>query len=329
MADIEAYCQARSSLRSKDTTNTSITTEKIMARTSIVKGLALAGFIQLASTPLQAAPVALSGDLSCTGTCGTTAATGDIGLSPLGTAQYGYVTTAGSTEYGVSPLTLDPNSRGGGTETNGSRVRTANFTAAQGDTLSVYFNFVSTDGKGYDDYAWARVLSAGTGNLVAWLFTASSTNSSTGKIIPGDVVDKNDFNPDVRLKNFKDFSFTSKTVDDPVDWAPLGGSNGSCWEDNAAGCGYTGWLLSEYAFEAAGQFLIEIGVTNWGDEAYDTGLAFDFQTRINRLTGLTTLAANSNAVPEPATSGLLLLGGGLIGLLGRRQRDGKSSKLSN
>ena len=40
------------------------------------------------------------------------------------------------------------------------------------------FNFLSTDGKGYDDYAWARLVNADQGNLtVAWLFTARSTNS--------------------------------------------------------------------------------------------------------------------------------------------------------
>ena len=35
--------------------------------------------------------------------------------------------------------------------------------AAAGDTLSLYFSYVSTDGKGFDDYAWARLVTADSG----------------------------------------------------------------------------------------------------------------------------------------------------------------------
>jgi hypothetical protein len=152
----------------------------------------------------------------------------------------------------------------------------------------VHFNYVSTDGKGFDDYAWARLVGADNGQLVAWLFTARSSNSATGNIVPGDVLRREEFNPREVIVNYDSFEFTSKTADDPVDWSLLGGSNGTCWRDNAAGCGYTGWLHSRHSFTAAGDFRLEVGVVNWGDEAYDSGLVFDFA-------GLT-----ASPVPEPA-----------------------------
>lgn len=107
----------------------------------------------------QAADVAPPGLLStwtCVGQCGASAADGDIVLSPLASPAYGYVATAGSTAYGASPLVLGSNSRG--SETNGSVITSGAFNAATGDLLDVQFNYVSTDGKGYDDYAWARLL---------------------------------------------------------------------------------------------------------------------------------------------------------------------------
>lgn len=243
----------------------------------------------------------------CTGQCGSLGAQGDLDLSPFGSSRYGYVTTAGSASEGVSPLQLDPNSRGSGAETNGSLIVSPVFQASAGDRISVQFNYVSTDGKGYDDYAWARVVDANSQAIVAWLFTARSSNSGTRNIVPGDVVDRDAFDPRTTLVNYDAYDFHSKTADDPIDWSPLGGSNGSCWKDNAAGCGYTGWLQSRISFAAAGQYRIEIGVTNWGDGAYDSGLAFD-------TLGLTA------AVPEAPSLGLMLCGLGLIGITTLRRR---------
>ena len=210
-----------------------------------------------------------------------------IGLSPAGSARYGLVTTAGSDALGASPLLLDGNSRGNGTETNGSRWTWAAFSVGAGDTMSVWFNFVSTDGKGYDDYAWARLADADDGTVVAWLFAAAATNSNTGKVVPGDVLDKAEFDPDERIVDFDDWAFVSKSADDPVDWAPLGVSNGSCWKDNAPGCGYTGWMQSQISFASDVRLRLELGVVNWGDWAYDSGLAFDY-------------AGFTAAVPEPS-----------------------------
>ena len=267
--------------------------------------LAAAGLLPLGAL---AQPVVLPADLAtwqCTGVCGSSAADGDIVLSPLGNARYGVLTTADSAALGVSPLQLDGNKTG--TETNGSKIVSGLFSAAAGQSLSLHFQYVSTDGKAYDDYAWARLLD-GQGSLVAWLFTAQSTNSKAGKIIPGRVVDKNAFDPETAIVDFDAFSFHSKTTDDPIDWSPLGGSNGSCWEDNADGCGHTGWLETRHTIAAAGSYRLEIGVVNWGDTAYDSGVAFDFA-------GLQAAAP----VPEPASLVLMLAGlGGLAAAAHRR-----------
>ncbi|MBK8018445.1 MAG: hypothetical protein IPK20_18105 [Betaproteobacteria bacterium] len=47
---------------------------------------------------------------------------------------------------------------GKGTETsnNGSTVRSSAFAASAGDVLTLHFNYLSTGGRGYDDYSWAR-----------------------------------------------------------------------------------------------------------------------------------------------------------------------------
>jgi hypothetical protein len=131
-------------------------------------------------------------------------------LSPLGQASYGYVATAGSAAYGVAPLTLDGNSRG--EQTNGSSWTSGLFNATAGDQIDVWFNYASTDGKGFDDFAWARLLDATSGDLVAWLFTARSSNSNTGNIVPGDVVTKKEFDPRDSIVNYDSYEFTSKTV---------------------------------------------------------------------------------------------------------------------
>lgn len=272
---------------------------------------AVSPLLLCAALPAQALPAALPitlADWQCLGACGSSGAQGDVGLSALGSAAYGFVTTAGSDALGASPLALDSNSRGNGTETNGSRLLSPVFSALQGQQVSVSFNYVSTDGKGFDDYAWARVVDAGGLHTVAWLFTARSSNSSTGKIVPGDVLDKSQFDPDAVIVDFKQFAFNSKSSADPVDWLPLGPSNGSCWKDNAPGCGSTGWLTAQHTLAAGGSYRIELGVVNWGDQAYDSGLAFD-------------IAGLSAPVPEPAAALLMLAGlAGLGAMQARRAR---------
>lgn len=273
-----------------------------------------AAALMLGATPAHALPVAAElSSWSCTGTCGSSAADGDVGLSPLANLRYGHVSTADSAATGVSPLQLDANSRGNGTETNGSRMLSPVFQAAAGDRLSMFFDYVSTDGKGFDDYAWARVVHAADGSTAAWLFTARSSNSSTGKIIPGGVVDKGDFDPDAVIVDFKDWNFQSSDSVDPINWSRLGGSNGACWKDNAPGCGHSGWVQSLISFERAGEYQLELGVVNWGDAAYDSGLAFDFA-------GLTATEPLPASAPEPGTLPSVLAALLGCGILARRHR---------
>ena len=79
-------------------------------------------------------------------------------------------------------------------------------------------------------------------------------------------------------------------------------------------CGPSGWIHADYTFSATGDFYLEFGVVNWGDEAFDSALAFDF-------TGLTRAsfpdATSTGTVPEPTTAALALLG---LGLLARRRQ---------
>ncbi len=263
----------------------------------------------------QAAAVSVPASLDtwrCLGVCGASAADGDITLSPLGNAQYGYVTTAGSQALGVSPLDIVESGGGGAkfAQTNGSSYLSPVFSAQSGDTVSAFFNYVSTDGKGFDDYAYARLVGANTGSLVAWMFTARSTNSNKQSVVPGDLGVA--FDPDAVIVNYKDFDFNTRNLKTPlpVDWSLLGGSNGACWRETAEGCGFTGWLQSSVTLASAGSFRMEVGVVNFGDQAYDSGLAFD----------LSQLSAPLTTVPEPSTFAMMA---GALAFMGlhKRRRD--------
>ncbi|MEY6434143.1 NF038132 family protein, partial [Thioalkalicoccus limnaeus] len=188
----------------------------------------------------------------CEGNCGTSPEDGVVTLSPTGAAQYGWVATTGSAFRGATLPGI------GGT--NGSRLRSPLFSAESGDELVFHFNYVTSDGGGFADYAWARVLDESM-EQVALLFTARTR--STGSIVPGFGM------PDVEAQ------LTPESVEiirgGPV-WSPLGSDSGRCW---SGGCGYTGWVHSSYAFPETGNYILEFGVVNWSDTAYQSGLAFD------------------------------------------------------
>lgn len=239
--------------------------------------------------------VCLAGSASaasvCSGNCGQSGANGVVGLSPFGSTQYQWVSTEnGLSGVGILPATVS----GSGSPTNGSTFSTNVFSANAGDPLDFYFNYVTSDGSGFPDYGWAALMNE-NGTLSAILFTAR-TVPAPGNIVPG-----------------VGMPAPAATLVPPVvsivlgtDWAPLGGSSGSCW---ASGCGHSGWVEATYSIPNAGNYFLKIGVVNYNDTAYQSGLAMDGVT-VNNVPIPTT--------PEPGT--LVLLCGGFLPFVGRLLR---------
>jgi len=95
-------------------------------------------------------------------------------------------------------------------------------------------------------------------------------------------------------------------------WSPLTETPGACF---AEGCGLTGWVQSDYTIAAAGNYLLQFGVTNWDDNGFQSGLAFD---------GITVGGTPIDQVPVqvvPVPGSILLLASGLVGLLSLRRRS--------
>lgn len=221
------------------------------------------------------------------GNYGTLGANGVVTTSPEG-GNYGWV----SSNTGITGLGL-PGIGG----TDGTRLRSGIFTANAGDELKFYFNYVTSDGAGYADYAWARLLDSAL-NPVAVLFTARTTPG--GDSVPGFGM------PPIVADTTPD---TVTIVPGGPSWSPLGGYSGACYN---TGCGYTGWVESIYSIASAGDYILEFGVVDWSDQIYDSGLAFD---------GITVGGVSidpGDEVPEPAT--LALVGLGLAGLGALRRR---------
>jgi hypothetical protein len=231
---------------------------------------------------------------NCIGTCGTLGANGVVTLPPVGGSQYGYVTTAGS-----SASANLPGVGGEGTATNGSLLRSGAISLNAGENLSFYFNYVTSDGAGFADYAWARLLNAGDLSQAALLFTAR-TDGAGGPIVPGFAMPA----PEATLTP------ASQSIQAGTTWAPLGGNSGQCW---ASGCGHSGWIFSEFILLASGSYILEFGVTNWADTAFQSGMAFD---------GLAVdgviIPTDPTVVPEPIS--MVLLGSGLAGIAAVRRR---------
>jgi len=244
---------------------------------------------------LLLAPIALAGALAtpasadtCVGTCGTLGADGVVTESPL-TGTYQYV----STDNGLSGV----GSLGVGSETNGSTFQSSVFAADIGSSLQFYFNYVTSDGAGFADYGWAALRPESGADII--LFTARTTPS--GDTVPGFGLPG--LAPGVVLTP----SSTPIIAGAPV-WSALGGSSGTCFND---GCGYTGWIGMTYTVADAGNYTLVFGVTNWDDQNYDTGLAFD---------GLTIDDTPIGQVPEPTTWAMMLVGFAAIGSAMRRRR---------
>jgi len=212
---------------------------------------------------------------------------GDVVASPEG-GTFGYVTTDGGVEIDGIGL---------GSEREGSIVTSSLFDVEVGDDLTFFFNYITSDGAGFSDYAWAQLLDADD-NVVETLFTARTTEG--GDTVPG-------------------FGMPAISVDlDPIStpilanqttFDLLGGNSGACYD---SGCGKTGWIKSSYEFTSAGSFSLSFGVVNWSDNAYDSALLFD------------NIAINDVAIDKPpveasAPGVLALLGLGLAGIALRRR----------
>ncbi|WP_237219623.1 NF038132 family protein [Sphingomonas arenae] len=241
--------------------------------------------LHLAGLFAGASPAAAS---ICIGTCGTLGPNGVVTAPPGGT-NYSYVTTNGGVS-GAGQLA-------GFAGTNGSTFTTDVFSAAAGDPLNFFFNYITSDGSGFADYAWARLLTS-TGDEVAILFTARTKPS--GSIIPG--------------QDLPGVTATLNPASVPIisggpQWSPLGSYSGLCF---GPGCGYTGWVGSTYSIAGAGDYMLQFGVTNFSDTIYHSGMAFS---------GI-TVAGNpiGGAVPEPGTWAMMLVGFGAIGFVLRRRR---------
>ena len=187
----------------------------------------------------------------CIGNCGESLVTGAdvIGALPSGGSSYNWV----STNFGQTGAGQLEGFGG----TNGSSLTSDAFYAAAGSKVEFYFNYVTSDGAGYADYAWSKLVGASSSTT---LFTART--QPTGSIAPG-----------FGLPGVTATLSPSEVAIIPggPTWAPLGGSSGSCYD---AGCGYTGWIKSTYEIQTAGTYQLSFGVTNWQDEAFDSGLAF-------------------------------------------------------
>jgi hypothetical protein len=187
----------------------------------------------------------------CIGNCGSAGADGIVTLPPNGASSYQFVSTANGQD-GAGQLP-------GVVGTNGSQFTTSTFSVDAGSKLEFNFNYVTSDGAQFADYAWAKV-DKPSGETVAILFTART--APTGSIIPG-----------------AGLPAIASTLDPPEvpiiaggpSWSPLGGSSGTCF---SAGCGYTGWVSSVYEIEEAGDYVLAFGVTNFLDTSFQSGLAF-------------------------------------------------------
>ena len=221
---------------------------------------------------------------TCTGACGTAGANGVVATPPLG-GNYEYVTTNGGVGLGSRDLNI-------GQETNGSILRTNLFASAAGDSLEFDFDYVTSDGQQYVEYAWAQLFDE-SDTSVALLFTARTTTS--GNTVPG--------------FGLPPITATMTPPSTPIlkgtTWAALGGSSGSCY---GAGCGNTGWIHSTYAIPTAGKYYIEFGVVNWLDQAYQSGMA---------ISGTTIAGEPITQTPEPTTLAIFGLG---LAVVARRFR---------
>lgn len=249
----------------------------------------------LAATALAAPMAASAGPLpagwSCTGTCGSAGADGDVTASPQGGTYNYVVTTNGQNGLGL----------GFADDTSGSRALSSAFVANAGAQLSFYFNYVTTDGAGFSDYAYVQLLDSAS-SVVATLFTARTT--TTGDTVPGFGLPG--LAPGVTLA-----PPSTPIIPGGPSWSVTGEADGTCFD---VGCGYTGWIAMDYTIASAGTYSLAFTALNFVDDAFQSGLAFDGVT----IDGV-PVDPGDPGIPLPSTVMLVGMGLAVLGL-GRRRK---------
>ncbi len=231
------------------------------------------------------------------GAAGFGSANGIVGPSPVG-GSYVYITTTDGLD-GVGQLA-------GAGGSNGTLLTTFDFAVGAGDTLEYYFNYITSDGEVFTDYAWTRLVDATTDAEVALLFTART--QPTGSIVPGTGLPLP--SPGVTLD-----PASVEIVPGGPPWGEIGMWSGACYD---AGCGFTGWVRSSFEIAAAGTYYLEFGVTNLLDRRYDSGLAIAGV----RAGDVIIIPDNPGATVIPLPASAWMLGAALSGLLALRTRRG-------
>lgn len=222
--------------------------------------------------------------------CGTSSASGSVTLAPGGGARFGFVTTNGGNQR--NPLAIS------GT-TNGTTLTSNTFTSTAGQSLGFAFNYITSDGAGFSDYAFVRLLST-TGQAPIVLFTARTVTS--GNTVPGFGLPG--IAPGVTLSPPSTPIIPGAPVFSPANVA-------GCFN---TGCGFTGWINASFMVTTADTYRLEFNVFNFNDTLFQSALAFDFSSGA----GGTPVTPTPGVVPEPST--YAMLGTGLIGLLAYRRR---------
>jgi len=201
--------------------------------------------------------------------CGVAGANGVVTTSgAAGSTQYGWISTRGGTTSssvqlpGVKPISSPLRNA----PTNGS-MWSYQFYASAGTSISFRFNYVTSDGVGYEDYGYAKI----NDNL---LLTARS--SPAAPAVPG---------AGMPASSLPSGTAAGAINANQTTWDALGQWSNTCW---AAGCGFTGWLTAQYTLPTDGYYTLAFGVVNLNDQLWDTGMAFDFDLNV----------AN-NTVPNP------------------------------